>query len=783
MYLLAIFVKINASVNAKLEFAKMKIKLQKVNKYYYDQGKSTKALENISLEFETDGSFVVITGESGAGKSSLIKVITGIEDYDEGEMFFDDIPTSSMTADKLQRIYSDNISFVFQDYNLVESISPIENINLALLKQGKTIKEATALSKEALANVDLEAQMNLRVSHLSGGERQRVAIARSLALDTPIIVFDEPTGNLDSETSESIIDLIEKISKDKLILYVTHDYDNVKNIVTRHIVLSDGHVIKDAKVHKKAISGISEKRKINSGKFPFISYLYSTYLLGFKRIGRLISTFLVLLFAYAGILGSFYGYANGIILSNNTLSSITGSYDNYSYNMGNEIYNRKDSLDELELSFDAEHFTDYGRDLDNSFSIISENYNNSQIDDIDDEQIDSIYTNPKYMSSIEVTILPFYEESEDVKLIAGTDESENYVNMMIPDYIDQDSSYFKKLYEIYKDTFTISTIGNFYNFAEEDLELEYSARPETRITGIFQYDSDLNSTGNIYLICNSGLLTQIKTYIQYTYSSLSTYSLYYNSETANSKIDIYLGDEKINGNVSLVSYDITKTGIDKLYLSKNLENKDISINYANLTIPSSYFNIEYIESSEEIYSYQVFQPAIDKLLRDNKISSTSYFPTAEIAKEQYEKYKENHPRLYCQEKTNSNYVNYDLNILNAYAFARVGYLSLFALVLVGITLIAFLIKSIINRFYYRKSYDQMVLKYIGYSSRDIVLVNLIEFLSLSIISTVAVFALFLNFVPNAFLIFSANIWMLILAIIINFICGIFFALPKRKRVK
>ena len=114
----------------------MQITLKDITKYYYDSGKSTKSLEGINLSFTTDGSFVAVTGESGAGKTTLIKILTGIEDFDEGEIYFDNEPISGADDKRRNKLYSDNVSFVFQDYSLVESLTAKENIVLALLKKG-----------------------------------------------------------------------------------------------------------------------------------------------------------------------------------------------------------------------------------------------------------------------------------------------------------------------------------------------------------------------------------------------------------------------------------------------------------------------------------------------------------------------------------------------------------------------------------------------------------------------------------------------------------------------
>ncbi|MDD4532089.1 MAG: ABC transporter ATP-binding protein [Bacilli bacterium] len=759
----------------------MKIRLKKISKYYYDQGKSTKALENISLDFATDGSFVVITGESGAGKSSLIKVITGLEEYDEGEIFFDDIPLSSLSDKQKQQIYADNISFVFQDYNLVESISGLENINLALIKQGKNKKEAQLIATKSLNAVGLNSQIHQRVSKLSGGERQRVAIARSLALDTPIIVFDEPTGNLDNETSKTIIDLIEKIGKDKLILYVTHDYDIVSKYVTRHIVLSDGHLIKDEQIIKhQTIDDSMAKRQIKNHKFSAFSYLYSTYLIGFKRFGRMISTFLVLLFAYAGILGSFYGYANGVISSNNVVIFNTDYNQSPVFNMGNVIYNQKNTIDEKPLTFDQTHFTDYGRDLDSEFSLISPALNEKSEANGD---LISPEDDLNFIKSIDVTILPYYDADDSIKFISGSDNESNYINLVIPENIEIDSYYFDRFRTIAENEFSISCLDSFFSMTDDELAEELAMRPKASITGLYSYNSDKDASGDIYLICNFNFLNQVKTYVKNIYGTVSFNSNMYSVKLANSELTITSDDKDITGIANPFSYSENSFFANRLYLSSDLENSDITIMYKKMEIPLSSFNVEYVDFGISTSNYFIYTPALNDTIRKMEITSTSYFPTASVAIQQYDKYKDDYPRMFCPPRTNSNFIDYSLNILSAPMIERVGYLSLFVIILAAIILIAFLIKSIINRFYYRKSYDQKVLHYIGYSFKDIVVINLIEFLSLSFVSIIIVCALFLSLVPKAFLIFSTNSWLLILAIIFSILCAVLFALPRRKKAK
>ena len=220
------------------------IKLDHVSKYYSDGTTSSKGIEDINLTFEK-GEFVAITGESGSGKTTLLNVITLMDNYDEGDIIFNDKSTADFSDKEIREFRREYVSFVFQEYNLFQSLTPLSNLIIALRNRGYKHKEAVEIAKQRLIECGLENRMHERVVKLSGGERQRVVIARALAINSPIIAFDEPTGNLDSKTSEEIIQLINKIKENHLILFVTHEYDLIKNIATRHITMKDGQIEKD----------------------------------------------------------------------------------------------------------------------------------------------------------------------------------------------------------------------------------------------------------------------------------------------------------------------------------------------------------------------------------------------------------------------------------------------------------------------------------------------------------------------------------------------------------
>ena len=222
----------------------VRIKLQNISKYYYSETAVTQALQAINLEFRM-GEFVAITGESGSGKSTLLRIISGMDTFDDGELYVDGQPTFQYDEDDWEEYRRTKIGFVFQDYSLIGHYTAKENIVSALLIMGVPEKEAGDKAIHYLERVGLSAQRDQRASKLSSGQKQRLSIARALAKDTDIIVADEPTGNLDSETGAQIVKLLRDLSQDHLVIMVTHNYEQVEKYVTRKVRLHDGSLILD----------------------------------------------------------------------------------------------------------------------------------------------------------------------------------------------------------------------------------------------------------------------------------------------------------------------------------------------------------------------------------------------------------------------------------------------------------------------------------------------------------------------------------------------------------
>lgn len=223
------------------------LELKNVSKFYYNKGVIASGFTKVNLKLDI-GEFVAITGESGSGKSTLLNVISGLDSYEEGEIYVNGKETSHYSDKDFENFRRKYIGNIFQTFNLVNSYTVYQNIELVLLLNGYKKKKIKKKIIELIKKVDLYKFRNTKVSKLSGGQKQRVAIARALAKETPIIIADEPTGNLDKEAAESTIKLLSEIAKDKLVVIVTHNYEQIEKYVTRKITMHDGRIIEDKKI-------------------------------------------------------------------------------------------------------------------------------------------------------------------------------------------------------------------------------------------------------------------------------------------------------------------------------------------------------------------------------------------------------------------------------------------------------------------------------------------------------------------------------------------------------
>ncbi|HBK02433.1 MAG TPA: hypothetical protein DDY77_05340, partial [Clostridiales bacterium] len=226
----------------------MLLRLKNIGKIYDSNDILTIGIRGINLDFDYN-EFVTIEGESGSGKSTLLNVIGANDSYEEGELYINGEETSHYGAEEWEKYREKYIATVFQDFNIIENLTVLENVELALLRfEDKKLRREKA--RELIEKVGLIKQINQRGSKLSGGEKQRTVIARALAKDAPIILADEPTGNLDVKSSREIAKLLKDVSKDKLVIVVTHNPEFFVEYATRRITIFDGSVKEDKVIEK-----------------------------------------------------------------------------------------------------------------------------------------------------------------------------------------------------------------------------------------------------------------------------------------------------------------------------------------------------------------------------------------------------------------------------------------------------------------------------------------------------------------------------------------------------
>lgn len=223
------------------------IRIQNLSKTYHMGETELQALRGVSFEVER-GDFIAIMGPSGSGKSTLMNIIGCLDHPTSGRYLLEDTDVSTLNADRRAEIRNDKIGFVFQSFNLLPRTSALENVELPLIYSAKhhmTDEEMRRRAEECLNRVGLQGRGKSTSSQLSGGQQQRVAIARALVNDPAILLADEPTGNLDSHTSEEVMRIFQDLNRDgKSVVLITHEPD-IAAFARRVITLRDGQILTD----------------------------------------------------------------------------------------------------------------------------------------------------------------------------------------------------------------------------------------------------------------------------------------------------------------------------------------------------------------------------------------------------------------------------------------------------------------------------------------------------------------------------------------------------------
>ena len=276
------------------------LRLKDVTKIYETEGFKQTALNNISVDFRQN-EFTSILGPSGSGKTTLLNIIGGLDHYTTGDLIINDISTKKFKDSSWDSYRNHRIGFVFQNYNLISHQSVLSNVTLALTLSGIGKKEAIKRAKSILKEVGLINHINKKPNQLSGGQMQRVAIARALVNNPDILLADEPTGALDSETSVQIMKLLKKIAKNKLVIMVTHNSDLANEYSNRIITLKDGQITSDTNPYDEIKEHENLKEANNNKSKKTSMSLFTAMSLSFNNLmtkkGRTI------LVAFAGSIG------------------------------------------------------------------------------------------------------------------------------------------------------------------------------------------------------------------------------------------------------------------------------------------------------------------------------------------------------------------------------------------------------------------------------------------------------------------------------------------------
>lgn len=359
----------------------MLLKLKDIGKIYETNNIYTVGIRNINLEFNLN-EFVTIEGESGSGKSTLLNVIGANDTYEEGELYFDNNETSHFQISDWDKYREQNIATIFQDFNIIENLTVLENVEIALLRIKNTkIRKTKAI--ELINRVGLSNQINQKASKLSGGEKQRTVIARALAKDAPIILADEPTGNLDVKSSQDIASLLKEISKDKLIIVVTHNPEFFEKQRTRQVILKDGSVISDktfVEVNKTDISLDFSKKNDETKKDKIKNTLWLG-LLNYKSRPKfsVLMSFILVIFA----ISLYYCLA---IFSNQFISPLKNTVEktptngkllvsSLNKNITTDEYNKLIKTLNPSFVFKDEHLTNFVINISKENSNLKKDYN------------------------------------------------------------------------------------------------------------------------------------------------------------------------------------------------------------------------------------------------------------------------------------------------------------------------------------------------------------------------------------------------------------------------
>ena len=617
------------------------IKLKNVYKQYISKkNDKTTALNNITLEFENNG-MTFILGKSGSGKTTLLNVIGGLDCCDSGEIEILDISNKKFDEKDYDSYRNTYVGFIFQDFNLLEEYNVYDNITIALKLQKKTIDESKL--NDLLLKLNLIDFKNRKVNELSGGQKQRVAIARALIKNPKIILADEPTGNLDSETSKQVLDLLKEISKEKLVIIVSHDKESAKNYGDRIIEIKDGNIISDS---KKNITNIHHnKYKSIESKLPFRECIK----LGWSSISHkkaklfftiLLSTFAMLFLSLSFLLATYNtSKSHARYLKQNNNSYIQIEKKKYSGN-----FDKKGTTKVLQA-----------KDIENITSLLGS------------KQYDLVYKFSNEYENVNIVDLMNLNVILDIE----SDNTDLYTNPeLIPEFVEIDNlSRLDNLLGNIPSDFNEIVISNYI----ADLIIKYGISTNSKNEyNLYEkyYPSDYNELLKTDKRFNLGNLDNVKIVgiLQY---DLSKFEKLKDSKTINNEIEIGLPKELSELSNFIYNKIYVKKGFVEFYNSKQSNKLSTEYDYEiisnNFELKDSSYNTTINFLNDEIEYYNGNEWIKTKQLNNNEmllnIQQTKNFNLIDYM-EKFEAYMNSHKELDELQAEKDFFANYvDLSII------------------------------------------------------------------------------------------------------------------------
>lgn len=678
------------------------LKLNEVSKIYYDGDTASIGIQNINLEFSL-GEFVAITGESGSGKSTLLNVLSLLDNYEEGDLLVEGKSTIDLDRKEYIELQNSMVSFVFQEYNLIESYSVLDNCMLPLIAKGVSHSEAKEKAYKILKEVGLYDIRNRKTIKLSGGEKQRTVIARALICDTKIFACDEPTGNLDSTNSKEIVKLFDNIKYNKLILYVTHDFDSIKDIATRHIVIKDGRVLKDEKLKKdlniNELKINKEDKKINKFALALRNLSIANKNLFKMPKMTILSSICALVFSFSALL-SIVGMSGATLTSGGQSPYY---FDNINLNTRVISYsNNQNKLDLSKLDLNEENvYIDRGDFLGFFDNIAIKNDGSFGAGPNGERVFGSTFDNGVIVN-------------DDLELLDGKKPSKDNEIAII--FSNRMASY----YEEYKSDYDILNILNKeYEFSLSNNEnnndyLNY------KITG-FLKSNDFGGFSLGFSI--PGIKRFEKHYrdIIFDPDLKSSNSLFNNNNCTdlfrqyNDKQDLKIEHGTTSSTFSVSP--LLNSNMHKIYVPNTFYGERLNLTY-------KYFNIE-IDKEDVVYgdyeSIIITSPyVVKKLYESSKVYSIYFNNTKEALKCIAKIHQQNIVAILAS--TN----------VNGYEFMAVNFSAIFMVISMSISLIAafYILTFILSIIYKKKKRDYTIFTTLSFSKKDIFYINNFEFLTI-----------------------------------------------------